>query len=103
MTAYLVVEAQVDDLSKLKGYQAVVPGLVSKFGGEYIALGGEQESLEGEWGGTRIVIHRWPNREMAKAFWYSEEYEAAKLLRANTGKYRIMLIDGLEKEILEEE
>ena len=64
-------------------------------------LGGEHEALEGEWGDTRIVVHRWPNADAARRFWNSEEYAELRKVREGTGDFRIMLLEGLEKEDLE--
>ena len=101
MTAYIIVEAVLDDPEKFGAYAKVVPGIVAEFGGEYLVLGGGQTPLEGDWGTTRLVMHRWPSAEQAKAFWYSDAYEAAKPLRAGTGEFRVMLVDGLKQTPLE--
>jgi len=101
MTAYIIVEAVLHDPEKFGAYAKVVPDIVAEFGGEYLVLGGEQAPLEGEWGATRLVMHRWPSAEQAKAFWYSDAYEAAKPLRAGTGEFRVMLVDGLKQTPLE--
>ena len=69
MTAYIIVEAVLHDPEKFGAYAKVVPDIVAEFGGEYLVLGGEQTSLEGDWGATRLVMHRWPSAEQAKAFW----------------------------------
>jgi len=95
MPAYIVVEAILTDPAAFAPYTKVVPALVAKYGGEYLALGGDVEPLEGDW------VHRWPSMEVARKFWYSEEYTAAKQLRAGTGEFRVMLVDGINKENLE--
>ncbi len=100
MPAYIVVEANISDFAKFKAYTEVVPPLVSQFGGEYIVMGGEHDPLEGEWGKTRVVMHRWPDLEAARAFWHSDEYVAAKKLREGTGEFRVMLVDGINIESL---
>lgn len=101
MSAYIVVEAVLTDPAGFLPYTKAVPPLVQKFGGEYIAIGGESEVLEGDWGKTKVVLHRWPTMQAARDFWYSEEYEAAKKLREGTGTFRVMLVDGVKKETLE--
>lgn len=101
MSAYLVVEAVITDWDQFGQYSRVVPGLVADFGGEYIVLGGEAEALEGEWGETRIVMHRWPDMASARAFWQSPEYTEARKLREGTGEFRVMLVDGVHKERIE--
>ena len=101
MTAYIIVEAVLRDPEKFAAYAKVGPDIVADFGGEYLVLGGEQAPLEGDWGATRLVMHRWPSAEQARAFWYSDAYEAAKPLRAGTGEFRVMLVDGLQQTPLE--
>ena len=53
MTAYIIVEAEVHDPEKFSAYAKTVPAIVAEFGGEYLVLGGQQESLEGDWGPSR--------------------------------------------------
>jgi uncharacterized protein (DUF1330 family) len=101
MSAYVVVEARVHDPAKFAPYARRVPEIVARYGGEYLALGGEQEVLEGDWGESRIVLHRWPDRETARRFWHSPEYTEAKALRAGTGEFRVILVEGREQEVLE--
>lgn len=101
MPAYVVVEARVHDREAFAAYARRVPEIVARYGGEYVALGGAQEVLEGDWGASRIVLHRWPDRESARRFWESPEYAEAKALRAGTGEFRVMLVEGLARETLE--
>jgi uncharacterized protein (DUF1330 family) len=101
MTAYIVVEAVITDPESFGAYARTVPAIVAEFGGEYLVLGGQQEALEGDWGATRLVMHRWPSAEHARAFWNSDAYQAAKPLREGTGEFRVMLVDGLQQTPLE--
>ena len=96
MAAYLVVEASITDWNKFAAYAVRVREAVPRFGGEYVVLGGEAESLEGDWGEARIVIHRWPDRAAARRFWNSDEYREIRQLRAGAGEFRVMLVDGRE-------
>lgn len=101
MTAYIIVEAVLHDPEKFSAYAKAVPPVVAEYGGEYLVLGGEHTPLEGDWGATRLVMHSWPSAEQAKAFWYSDAYEALKPLRHGTGDFRVMLVDGLQQTPLE--
>jgi len=101
MTAYIIVEAVIHDPEKFAAYARLVPGIVAEQGGEYLVLGGLQEALEGDWGATRLVMHRWPSAEQASAFWHSDAYAAAKPLREGTGEFRVMLVEGLQQTPLE--
>ena len=101
MAAYLVIEAIITDPKGFLPYTKVVPDIVSKFGGEYLSLAGEAEVMEGDWGATRVVLHRWPDMDAARQFWNSDEYQQAKKLRDGTGQFRVMLVDGLAQEVME--
>jgi len=101
MSAYLVIEAILTDPAAFAPYTKAVPPIVAKYGGEYISLAGDSEVFEGDWGATKVVLHQWPTMQAARDFWFSEEYQKAKKLRAGTGTFRVMLVDGLTKETLE--
>lgn len=103
MPAYIVVEARLSDPKKFLPYTKVVPALVTKYGGEYIAIGGASEVLEGDWGDTKIVLHKWPDMQSARNFWNSDEYSEAKKIRAGTGTFRVMLVDGFTRESVSEQ
>ena len=94
MAAYLVVEAVITDRKKFAAYAQRVPDAVARAGGEYIVLGGEAETLEGDWGEERLVVHRWPDMDAARRFWHSDEYRDIKRLREGTGRFRVMLVQG---------
>ena len=102
--AYIVIEAKLDPShrERFASYASQVPALVAKYGGEYKVMGGTHEPLEGEWGATRIVMHRWPNAESAREFWHSEEYRELKKVREGTGDFRIILLEGLQRKELDE-
>ena len=94
MAAYIVVEAVIRDAAKFAAYAQQVPALVERFGGEYLVLGGASETLEGDWGEQRLVVHRWPDMASARRFWHSPEYARCKQLREGTGEFRVMLLPG---------
>jgi uncharacterized protein (DUF1330 family) len=102
MPAYVVVEARIHDPARFAAYARRVPGIVAQYGGEYLALGGAQEPLEGDWGTSRVVLHRWPDADSARRFWSSPEYRDAKALREGTGEFRVLLVEGLAEETLED-
>lgn len=101
MAAYLVVEAVITDREKFAAYARRVPELVAGFGGEYLVLGGASEALEGDWGETRLVVHRWPDMAGARRFWNSSEYAEVRKLREGAGEFRVMLLEGRQEEELE--
>ena len=48
----------------------------------------------------RWQVSKWPNVDKAKEFWDSDEYKEVKKLREGAGEFRIMLLEGLEKDDL---
>jgi len=101
MPAYIIVEAAIADGERFGAYAKAVPALVTQYGGDYLVLGGEQQALEGDWKGKRIVVHQWPSVEQARAFWFSDAYAEIKKLREGTGEFRVALVDGLARDTLE--
>jgi uncharacterized protein (DUF1330 family) len=101
MSAYIIVEAIITKPKEFAAYAQAVPAIVAQYGGVYRVLGGAAESLEGDWGATRLVMHEWPSMDVARAFWESREYAAVKPLRQGTGEFRVMLVAGKQSDVLE--
>jgi uncharacterized protein (DUF1330 family) len=101
MKAYLIIDAQILDPVKFGAYGTVTSALVTKFGGQYLALGGgKMECLEGAPFSGKAVISEWPNREAALKFWHSPEYTEARKLRADICIASVTLIDGIATSTL---
>ncbi len=97
MTAYVIVRADVTDPEKWKEYAALSGPSVDKYGGEYIVRGGAVEGLENhEDDGKRVVVVRFPSMEVAKEWYNSPEYTAAREIRKDAGFARFMLADGYD-------
>lgn len=94
MPAYMLIEATIDDPAGFRRYAEANPAIVARYGGRYLALRTATEALEGSPGDARIVISEWPSMDHARRYWHSPEYAAIKPLRAGTGTFRVMLVDG---------
>jgi len=95
MPAYLIVRAEVTDWPQYQGYMKVTPGIVEKFGGRFIARGGEVVTLEGPPETRRVVIIEFPSLAQAEVFYRSEEYTQARQLRAAAGTAQFIVVDGI--------
>ena len=95
MPAYLVVRAEVTDWPQYQEYMRVTPGIVARFGGRFIARGGEVVTLEGPPETRRVVIIEFPNLTQAEAFYRSEEYTQARQLRAAAGTAQFIAVEGI--------
>jgi len=95
--AYLLVQGVVIDAEGFKAYNAVLPPIYRKFGGQYLSVtpAAKVEVAEGAAENRSIVIARFPSKDAAWAFWRSAEYEAAKALRAGKGTFFVAVLDGL--------
>ncbi|MGE4609905.1 MAG: DUF1330 domain-containing protein [Paracoccaceae bacterium] len=76
MVAYAMVHIDVMDDVEYAKYAALAGPAVAKFGGEFLARGGECFHMEGK-GRSRNVIIRFKDMAIAKAFYHSPEYQEA--------------------------
>jgi uncharacterized protein (DUF1330 family) len=95
MPAYLLVDCAVTDPERYERYKALAPPAIAKFGGRYLARGGEITRLEGDWHPQRIVVLEFPDAQTAKRFYESPEYRAARMERAGAANMNMILVEGL--------
>ena len=97
MKAYLIVRIEIDDVTLLKKYQSIAPGIIEKYHGKFVVRGGFCETLEGPKRTPRIVVIEFPSVTEAQAYYHSEEYAEARKLRRGIGEFEIVCAEGLEK------
>ncbi|MHB8777643.1 MAG: DUF1330 domain-containing protein [Anaerolineales bacterium] len=95
MSAYVVVDIEVTDPEGYKEYVKLAPQTVELYGGKYIARGGQNETLEGEWQAKRLVILEFPSVEQAKKWLDSPEYAPARKLRHQYARTNMVVVEGL--------
>ncbi|PJH74626.1 MAG: DUF1330 domain-containing protein [Anaerolineae bacterium CG_4_9_14_0_8_um_filter_58_9] len=94
MTAYVIVDIKVLDPAGYEEYKKLAPAAVKLFGGKYLARGGLNETLEGDWRANRLVILEFPTVEQAKAWLNSPEYAPARALRHKYAKTNMVVVEG---------
>ena len=94
MSAYVVVDIEISDPEKMAAYRDLAAVAVTKFGGRYLARGGKTEVLEGKWRPERLVLLEFPSAAVARSFYDSPEYAAARRVRAGAGRFDMLLIEG---------
>ena len=94
MTAYVIVDIEVTDPEGYKEYVKLAPEAVNLYGGKYIARGGPNETLEGNWQAKRLVILEFPSVEQAKAWLNSPEYAPARALRHQYARTNMVVVEG---------
>lgn len=95
MAAYLIGRIEIKDPEQYKKYIAVTPGVISKFGGKFIARGGETITLEGPAEQRRVVLVEFPSLEKAREFYSSAEYSEAMKLRQNAADVSLVVVEGV--------
>jgi uncharacterized protein (DUF1330 family) len=95
MTAYLIVDTDVHDPVNYEQYKALARPIAEKFGGEYLARGGELRVDDHDlWSPTRLVIISFPDRASANAFLDCDEYAPVKEMRRQYAKSTLVMVDG---------
>lgn len=95
MTAFLVAEAQaVLDDAAYQCYRPLGAAAVASHQGTYLVRGGSAHPLEGDWRPQRLSILQFPSIEMAKAWYDSPEYQAARRVRDGAVRMRLVAVDA---------
>jgi uncharacterized protein (DUF1330 family) len=94
MPAYVIAETDVHDPERYERYKAAAPDTIAKYGGRYLARGGEHAVLEGDWQPPRLVILEFDDLEAAKRWYASPEYQEARGLREGAATMRIVSVEG---------
>ena len=96
MSAFLIVDTQIENESKYEEYKALAQPIAEKYGGVYRARGGQLDVIETDlWTPTRIVIIEFPDMTAARAFVDSDEYAPVKPLRQKNAKCTLFLLNGV--------
>jgi uncharacterized protein (DUF1330 family) len=67
---------------------------VAAHGGRFIARGGTQETLEGDWAPKRLVIIEFPDLDAARGWHESDDYAPLRELRRSASVTNIVVVDG---------
>jgi uncharacterized protein (DUF1330 family) len=94
MTAYVIVDIDITDPEGYKEYVKLAPEAVKLYGGKYLARGGPNETLEGDWHAKRLVILEFESVVQAKAWLNSEEYAPARALRYKYARTNMTIVEG---------
>ncbi|MGH9011165.1 MAG: DUF1330 domain-containing protein [Acidimicrobiia bacterium] len=93
MSAYVVVEVDVENPEGYAEYRPLAAESVTKHGGRFLARGGTTEVWEGEWS-PRIVVLEFESLEAAHAWYYSDDYQAAAAVRQQNSRARMIAVEG---------
>ena len=94
MAAYVLVEIEIHDQELYEEYKKLTPETIKAFEGKFVVRGGSYEVLEGNWNPQRIVILEFPSAEKACAWWESESYSRARLIRQRAATTKMIVLDS---------
>jgi len=95
MSAYVIFDIDVTDPEGYKEYANLAPPTVASYGGRYLARGGSNETLEGDWHAKRLVILEFNDVDKARAWLNSPEYAPARRLRHQYAKSNAVVVEGI--------
>jgi uncharacterized protein (DUF1330 family) len=96
MPAFWVAQVNVTDPESYGKYSAVVPAILEKYGGRFIARGGRHETLEGDAAKTRVVVIAFESFESALECYRSPEYQAARKFRDGAGDIQLSIVESAD-------
>ena len=94
MPAYAIVQVDVKDADEYGKYAALAGPAVAKYGGEFLARGGDCEVFEGE-SRARNVLIRFPDMDTAKTFYHSPEYQEALAFALPVSDRDYKIVEGI--------
>jgi uncharacterized protein (DUF1330 family) len=96
MAGYWMVRADILDSEKQAAYARLATAAVAKFGGRYLARGGQAESREGS-SRERLVIIEFPSYAEARAAYDSPDYQQALAVLEGGVTRDFAIVEGLDE------
>ncbi len=75
MSTYFVAQIKVHDSDEYEKYLAGFDEIFSKYDAEVVLVDDDPEVLEGDWTYSRMVLIRFKNRDEARKWYRSPEYQ----------------------------
>ena len=96
MAAYLVVDTLLDNPSLYEEYKLRAKAVAEKYGGEYLARGGNLTLKEADlWTPTRLVLIRFADAASANRFYDSPEYQSVLDISKKSARRTVVVLEGL--------
>ncbi len=96
MTAYVVWEATIPDMSRMQAYAEKVGATLDAFGGRYLVRLGETDVREGTLGAhsSRVMLE-FPDMDTARAWYTSDMYQEIIALRTDNASGNLYFMQGV--------
>jgi uncharacterized protein (DUF1330 family) len=93
--AYVIYQGEVLDPERYEEYKVLAAESIAAAGGRYIVRGGEVDVLEGDPPAGRTVVMEFPTMDMARAWYQSAQYTAARAVREGAAVARMYVVAGV--------
>lgn len=91
---YLIFTEAIHDKEAMDTYsQAAIPTIMGA-GASVLVASQDGEALEGEWHGNQTVVLEFESVEAARAWYQSDEYQAAIPLRQAAADCNVVILPG---------
>lgn len=94
MTALVLIDLTVRDLSAMTEYEGAAIALAGKFGGTPLVKEVHPEIVEGQWSPTWLVVLQFPNRQAVRDFYEAPDYQPLKVLRQTAATSNGLIVVG---------
>ncbi|MFZ2108800.1 MAG: DUF1330 domain-containing protein [Roseiarcus sp.] len=91
---YIISRVDVVDPEAYAHYAVAATKVIAEHGGRPLARGGRWEALEGP-ARARNVVLEFKDYETARRYYHSQQYQAAKALRAGAAQIEMVLVEGV--------
>lgn len=92
MSAFVLVEVNIQDPEVYEEYKKLTPASVESYGGKFVIRGNPVHVMEGEWNYDRLVLLEFPSKEIAIAWYNSKEYQKAKKIRERASSANFLIV-----------
>ncbi len=90
---YVIARVDILDPEAYARYAAAATKAIAAHGGRALARGGRHEALEGK-ARARNVVLEFDSYDAARAYYVSDEYQAARALREGAAEIEMVLVEG---------
>ena len=91
---YLIANLRVQDEKCFNEYSEAAVPLIERFGGKLLARGPGADRHEGDLTGL-VALLEFESKAAAEKFYFSDEYQASKVIRDNGVDTDLMIIEGI--------
>jgi uncharacterized protein (DUF1330 family) len=95
MPAYVIASvSEAHDDEALAEYRRRNTAAVEAHGGRFVVRGGAMDVLEGDWAPLRVVVIEFDDVDAARAWYASDEYQAAIPIRQGASTTGLIVVEG---------